>query len=1001
MASNFVRTTLHTALRLGGSVLAAIAFVAVSAATVQAQTGQITGSVTNASTGGPLSEVQVYIEGQNLGALTRADGRYLILNVAAGQYDLTAQRIGFASVTQSITVSAGGTVTADFALETQALGLDELVVTGTAGAATRREIGNTISQINIAEVADAPTQVSDMLQATAPGLDVYGGGAIGQSKIIRLRGANSAVLNEAPIIYVDGVRIRSNPLPDANPPDRRGGRSGNVAVSPLDLINTADIERIEVIKGSAATTLYGTEAAGGVIQVFTKRGTGGAPVWTAEVGTGTQWSRAFGVSPDYSARGGSISGGIRELREDAKYNFMEHWMCTGIFECGQFANQAYNQDYSLSVRGGAGGINYFVSGAFSDAQGYLVNDTQQRYATRANLTFSPASSLQIQWNTSYSNTLMTNTAQQNNAQGIVLNAFRQERNYFGSGDPATMNVLLDQEIDEEIERFTTGATLTYSPLQDLTNRFVVGYDWSAREHRNLRPFAWDPVPLGALLNNTFQNRVLSLDYVGSYAFDISSAVRNTFSWGGQAIGDDRRSVEGFGENFPGAANPTLNSAAATLAFEEREKVWNSGFFFQNVFDVSNKYFVTLGVRVDGNSTFGSGFGLQVYPKASGSWVVSDEDFYPEWGEFKLRAAYGQSGRAPGPFDKVRTWSPESLQEIPAFVPQNVGNSEIGPEVTEEIEGGFDASWFDNRLSTAFTYYRQITSDALLFVPQLPSSGFANSQLTNVGKIKNSGVEVQVDATVFESQNWGVDLGVNLSTNKSEWLEIDDPNLITNSRRVGYPIIAVTNQKVANPDELISSRGDIEYVQPGSPEWQGDDDVTAENAYLYGSNLPETFISPSLTVRMPRGITLNARGDYKGGFYMNEDVYSLGRSVRSPLCYEFYEDPANSIALQDDIPALWYARCDRNTVEGYVWDATYFKLRSVSATIPMDFAFPDRVSNSVLTIALNNSWLWMKELPFMDPETSGDPEVDENQDGYSWEETVPPPVSLRISLRVTF
>jgi outer membrane receptor protein involved in Fe transport len=835
-----------------------------------------------------------------------------------------------------------------------------------------------------------------MLQAAAPGLDVYGGGAIGQAKIIRLRGSNSAVLNEHPIIYIDGVRIRSNPLPDANPPDRRGGRSGNVAVSPLDLINPNDIERIEIIKGSAATTLYGTEASGGVIQVFTKRGTGGAPVWTAEVQTGTQWSRAFGVDPS-----GSSTDQIRSLREDAQYNFMEPWMCTGIFECGDFANQAYNQDYSLSVRGGSGSINYFVSGSFGDQQGYIVDDTQKMYATRANISFSPTADLQIQWNTSYSNVMMTNTAQQNNAQGIVLNAFRQEQNYFGSGDPAVMDVLLDQAINEDIERFTTGATLTYTPLQDFTNRFVVGYDWSAREHRNLRPFAWDPVPLGSLLNNTYQNRVLSLDYVGTYAFDISQSVRSSFSWGGQAVGDDRRSVEGFGENFPGAEFPTLNSASTTLAFEEREKVWNSGFFFQNVFDMSSKYFITLGVRVDGNSTFGSGFGLQVYPKASASWVLSDETFYPEWGEMKLRAAYGQSGRAPGPFDKVRTWSPESLQGIPAFVPENVGNADIGPEVTQEIEGGFDASWLDNRLSTSFTYYRQITSDALLNVPQLPSGGFTQSQLTNVGKIKNSGFEVQVDATVLERESWGVDLGLNVSTNESEYLEIDDPNLITNSRRVGYPILAVTNEKIANPDQAINSRGEIVYVQPGDPEWQGDTDVTTDGAYLYGSNLPKTFISPSVTVRMPKGITLNARGDYKGGFYMTEDVYSVGRSVRSPLCYEYYQDPATSVALEADVPALWYARCHPSEVEGYVWDATYFKLRSVSATIPVDFMFPDRVGNSVLTIALNNSWLWMKDMPFMDPETSTDPEVDENQAGYNFEETVPPPISFRISLRVTF
>jgi hypothetical protein len=126
-----------------------------------------------------------------------------------------------------------------------------------------------------------------------------------------------------------------------------------------------------------------------------------------------------------------------------------------------------------------------------------------------------------------------------------------------------------------------------------------------------------------------------------------------------------------------------------------------------------------------------------------------------------------------------------------------------------------------------------------------------------------------------------------------------------------------------------------------------------------------------------------------------------RSVRSPLCYPYYQNPATSIALKPDTPALWVARCNTSEVEGYTWDATYFKLRSVSATVPMDFMFPDRVGSSILTIALNNSWLWMKEMPFMDPETATDPEVNEQQAGYSFEETVPPPISFHISLRVTF
>ena len=951
--------------------------------------GRVTGQVTMEGSGAPLGEVQIFMTDTGIGSLTRQNGRYVLLNVPPGSYEIRAERIGLGSMTAQITVAVGQTVVQDFTLTEQALGLDEIVVTGTAGAARRREIGNTIAQINVAEIPDRPVLVSDLLQSQAPGLEVYGGGAIGQSKIIRLRGQSSVSLSNHPLIYIDGVRMRSDPLPDANPPDRRGGRSGNVAVSPLDNINPADIERIEVIKGSAATTLYGTEASAGVIQVFTKRGTAGAPVWTAEVKAGSAWSRKFGVDTPGAD----------------PYINMGPWLCTGPFSCGEYhPGSPFTLDYSLSVRGGREDLQYFVSGGFLDEQGYMTKDTQQKYHTRANFTFTPASNLTVQWNTAYANNILTMTNGQNNAQGITLNAFRSERNYFGTGDPAVLNELMDQELDQDVERLTTGMTLTYAPVDRLTNRFTVGYDFSSQEHRNLRPYAWRQVPEGSLLNNTFQNRVLSFDYVGTYSFDLTSSIGSNFSWGGQATGDDDRMVEGFGENFPGAADPTLNSAAVTQSFEERSKIWNAGFFFQNIFDFSDRYFITVGTRVDGNSAFGKGFGLQVYPKVSGSWILSDESFWPDLGEFKLRVAYGQSGRAPGAFDAVRTWEPAGLAGVPAFVPENVGNDQVGPEVTEEIEAGFDASWLGDRLTTTFTVYRQLTRDALLNVPQIPSTGFTQSQLTNIGEIRNQGIELEVGATLLETRDWGLDIGGSFTTNHSKLLDLGENIPPTSALRMdcgpngdeGCPLNNMRDLIVRNPDEIAAPNYCLDRV---CTESQAVDD----DRHNYGPNLPTTFIGGNLMVRAPGNITLAANGEFKGGFYMNEAVWSISRSVRSHLCFPWYVDPQNAITMKDNTPALWRARCNPREGEGYVWKGDFFKLRSVSATIPVDAVFPERVSNATFTLALRNSYLWRREMPFMDPELTADPRDDQSQrgNGYNFEESVPAPITLHASLRITF
>src|SRR5690606_13327657 len=184
---------------------------------------------------------------------------------------------------------------------------------------------------------------------------------------------------------------------------------------------------------------------------------------------------------------------------------------------------------------------------------------------------------------------------------VELQIMRQERNYLLSGDPRTVAEALDYDYQQWIERVTSGITLNYSPLADLTNRFTVGYDYAQQEGRNLLPQGFWELPEGALTSDVFQQRTLTFDYVGSYRFGITGDVASTFSWGGQAIGEDQRRNIAFGQNFPGAAEPTVSSGSIRIGEEEREKVWNAGFFFQNVFDISNKYFVTLGVRVDGNS----------------------------------------------------------------------------------------------------------------------------------------------------------------------------------------------------------------------------------------------------------------------------------------------------------------------------------------------------------------------------------------------------------------
>jgi TonB-dependent starch-binding outer membrane protein SusC len=953
------------------------------------QVGRITGLV-NDNNGAPLSEVQVYIPNSGLGALTRQNGRYVMLNVPVGQYQLRAERIGFGPVTQQVTVTAGQATESNFTMATAALGLDEIVVTGTAGAARRREVGNTIAQIDVSKIAQRPNTVSDVLSASAPGVNILpGSGELGNASSIRLRGINSVSMKSNPIIYVDGVRMMNSAGNFGNSPDF-SGRAAGVVPGALDAINPSDIERIEIIKGAAATTLYGTEASAGVIQIFTKKGVAGAPIWTGETKQKITWIQPFSVEPEPFAR-------------------MDPWISKG-----------HQQDYEASVRGGGQSLQYFVSGAFQTATGNLPSDSLHQWNVRGNFTFTPATDLNIAWNTSLSTRWQRNTPTSSNAQSIVLNTWRAEVNYIGRLDLDEIRKLLTWDFDQDFDRLTTGGTATYSPLPNLTNRFTIGYDQTMQEIRNMRPYGFPLFPQGGLYLQTLNLAYVNFDYVGTFGFDLFEGVKSNFSWGGQASGEDALTMSEWGERFPGAKFPTISSAATTQGFEDRSKIWNAGFFFQNTFDIRNRYFITVGARVDGNSAFGSGFGLQTYPKASASWVTSDESWWKDgWGTLKLRAAYGESGRAPGAFDAVRTWQSRSLQGNPAFVPRNVGNPDLGPEVTSEIEGGFDAAWLGDRLTAGVSYYHQITKDALFNVQQVPSVGFGGTQRLNVGEMLNSGFEMAFQSSPIRRASWGWDLGLNVTTNHSEVLEMGGvPPFTVGSGGMqgtigtwvteGLPIGVWRDRVVANPDEVLTR-------SVACTATITTDCIKYDLNVIIGPSQPTTTLSGSSTVNLPRGVSVSARGEYRTGHWYQEDYFSVARGVRSPLCYPYYQFPEGietkeplktNIALKPNTPALWRARCTPSLITGaYWWDMTYFRLRNVTASVPMDFVMPERFSNAVLTMTLENPYLWRRDLPFGDPEAGNNTRRDSDaapQDGMGiGNHRLPLPTGFTVDLRVTF
>ena len=968
--------------------------------------GSLTGLVTDAGSGRPLSAAQVFIEGTGLGSLTNASGRYLIINVPAGTHTLRVELIGYTAASQEVTVTDDQATAADFGLNEEVIDFDEIVVTGTAGQARRREVGNAIEQINISEVAEPVNDVGALLQARVPGARIqFGSGNSGSGVDIRLRGNVSTALSNQPIIYIDGMRAKSEPTSSEN--------GAEDPYSPLSDINPDDIDRIEVIKGPAATTLYGTEAAAGVIQIFTKQGGQGAPQWTAEVQQGVAYFRPFGTDE------------------------VPHMFLDPVFQNG------HRQRYSMQVRGGTGDVGYFVSGAWNDNIGAVETDSETKLNLRANTTFRPHEDVLIQFNNTLARTELTQAQMGNSVTSIMMTAIRGPRSYMpgfsNTGrDYETLSLLLSEDYRNQITRAVSGLTVNYTPGADFTHRLTLGYDYSQDDHFNDQQHCWlcpigrygdfsDYIAGGEQRRGMSQNTVVSFDYIGTWGFDLSNNIRSTLSFGAQGVENEIENSEYVVRHYPGPGEFTLQTGATRQNVDHnRLRIITGGFFMQDQIGISDKYFLTVGARVDGNSAFGEqvGFALfgddfrfDIYPKISGSYVISDEEFWPEgFGQVKLRGAYGLAGRAPGAFDKVRTWSPVGMGPGgQAYYPQNRGNDALGPERTIEYEFGMDGAWLGGRFNAEVTYYHQTTTDALFSVASSQSEGGWGSQLQNVGEFENKGIEIQTNTTLLDTRSLRWDLGLGLATNHSKVLQLGDAALFYVGE-YGWviedePVPVIYGQRVMNHNELA-------------------DPVYSDGRVLYGPANPPYMFTGSMSFDLPGGVNLSARGEYlRGGWISNYfETGATWRTISHPKCYDAYRKvepgwtnggqygeapppsyPANRPA---DMYAWEVAQCfGLATNEHGVSESDFAELRDVTLSIPVSNLLPSLTtwaSRADLVISGRNVAFWThKNL------VTGHPEQNENSIGTTdsgefrhdlvkgIDETLPPVSYFTVSLRAIF
>ena len=904
----------------------------------------------------PVAGAQVVAEDSTLRAVTDAGGRFRLAGLAgrAGtETVLTVRRIGFRPLRQTVRV---GDTHLRLVLSEAAVELKEIVVTGTTEGTERRALGNAVIAISAPEVMErgAVSSVQQLLNGRAPGVVVQpGSGLVGAGARISIRGGTSLSLSNEPLLYVDGVRANNAPV--------TGPVSQFFSPGPISRINDLDpddIERIEIIKGPAAATLYGTEASTGVINVITKQGAVGPPRWTVGTRIGTNYLRdpegRFPTNYDLDPAGNVVSIDVVE-RENARG--------TPIFHRGR------SRQYHLGVGGGTAQLRYYLAGGYEGSEGVERWNEVRKHSARLNVTLIPGDRLTLDASLGYAGgpTRLSPEGGLGGLVGATSNASPRNlpggggdttRRGFVRGLPEEYDLLVSRgaKFEQDLDRLTTSLRVEHRPLRWLSHRLRAGYDRTGATNTIFLPRVE-----ALLVRSPFQDRRLgykevavgntgyrTMDYAATASVGVTAALRSTTSLGGQYYRNATSRVFSSGADFPTEGLSSISSTTGTRVTEEDfvEDV-TLGVYAQEQIAWRDRVFLTAALRADDNSAFGENFDRVYYPKASLSWVASEEPFFrARWvNTLRLRAAYGEAGKQPSTFDALRAYRPVTGPgDVPAVTPLSVGNPDLGPERGKEIELGFDAGLLGDRLALELTYYDKRTVDAIVPREVAPSGGFPGVQLFNAGDIRNSGIELLTRAVPLRGERWAWEVSFTLATNDNRVVTLGDSALefLTAGEylehRVGHPVGSWFEKRVVSAD--MDATGAISNVmcddgQGGSTPCAGRDGSygTADDApavYL-GRTLPKVEGAVASTVTLlGRRLRLYALVDFKRG-HRKLDFSTFSSCSASDRCRE------NFFPTEFDPRRIAAVTADGNLVDYAIEDASFAKLRELSAT----YTFPDR------------------------------------------------------------
>jgi TonB-linked SusC/RagA family outer membrane protein len=839
---------------LVSSVVAALVFL--TGRPLAAQQGAvITGRVTTEQ-GDPLGGASVVVGQTNLGAVTAANGTYTITIGADGargqEVVLTARYIGRKPVSRTITLSVGSQEQ-NFQLATDPLRLEEVVVTGVGEATARKNLPFTVGGADKEQLQAVPgASALEALQGKVAAVRLVPTSAQpGGEVAIRLRGATSIGGRQDPLFIVDGV-LTSFGLADMAP---------------------EDVARVEVIKGAAASSLYGSNAANGVIQVFTDRGSS-LPDGTLRVTTRLeggvnnmpsrlQFSHSHAWEIDANGDYVLNAAGGRIVKPDQIANnpfkvYYDHW--DAVVSPGQF----WNGYVSVGQRRGTTNFqaslqNTRNAGVVFGLGGY----TRQNF--RLNLDQQMRSNIDASWSAFYGTSTngRSNEGQAGPFYGLMF--VQPDVNITApcpagtvggaagipycpvvplSGDVANdynpLYTLANEKINQDRNRFSGSGRLRWRMLDWLSSEGSFGYDQEAQTYSDETPFGFrtssGQTTPGNLLERT------NNDWSYNTSATITSvrrfgSIANTTKLGTTFESQRNRLLQTFAGklvvgNVPEFAGADVSSLSAAST---DERIRSQSYYGVSTFEIRDRYTLDGLVRRDGSSLFGPGNRWATYYRVSGAWRVTQDMHVPGVEEWKLRASYGTAGLRPNYSDQYEILSVNAS----GFVPLVLGNPLLKPARSAELEAGTDIDFAGGRLSAEYTFSRKNTTDQLLLVDLPAVAGFRQGQWQNTGALRATTHELTLEARLINGPQTGLTLNIVGDRTRQRITEWNLPERLYGFEQMPSAFflgkgsdlgVMYGNRWVRNIDDLYADPAKAALSGPGQA-WSRDSVMINEDGYV--------------------------------------------------------------------------------------------------------------------------------------------------------------------------